>query len=364
MRSVYIHIPFCTHICSYCDFCKIYYNEDLVIDYLNALEKEINNYYHGEEIMTLYIGGGTPSSLNMTQLERLFQILNKFKLSDDIEFTFECNIENIDKNKLEFLYNNGVNRLSIGIETFNQEHLLFLERHHSNKEVFEKMDIAKKVGFSNINIDLIYAITNQTIDDLKQDLELFLKLDIPHISTYSLIIEPHTKLYINKTNNIDEDLDYDMFSLISKTLDKNNYKHYEISNFAKPGYESKHNLTYWNNKEYYGFGLGASGYVDDVRYDNTRSIKNYLKNHFRLTEEKLDLNTKLQNELILGFRKLDGINKNEFYDKYGIQLNQLDVIDKLIKEKKLMEDKNMIYINNKDIYVSNDILIQFLDKNI
>jgi len=360
-KSVYIHIPFCDSICSYCDFCKFLKNDKWIDNYLEELKNEINQNYKGEIINTLYIGGGTPSCLNIGELNKLFEIINIFNKSNNIEFTFECNIENINEEKLKFLYDSGVNRLSIGLQTFNDKFLNFLNRHHNKEMIKQKIDIAKKIGFKNINIDLIYAIKDQTLDDLKEDLNNFLSLDITHISTYSLIIEPHTKLYINNIENIDEDLDYEMYNTIINILEKHGYKHYEVSNFAKDGYFSKHNLTYWNNNEYYGFGLGASGYINNIRYDNTRSINEYLKGNYILNKQELSREEQIENEFILGLRKIEGINKEEFFNKYNIDIKSIDVVNKLLKENKLLEDKKNIYINPEYIYISNDILIEFIN---
>ena len=360
-KSVYIHIPFCDSICSYCDFCKFLKNEKWIYNYLESLDNEIKQNYKEELINTLYIGGGTPSCLDIKQLNKLFEILKIFNKAEKIEFTFECNIENITEDKLKLLYDNGVNRLSIGIQTFNEKYLKYLNRNHNKNIIKEKIILAKQIGFTNINIDLIYALPNQTIEDLKEDLDEFLKLDITHISTYSLIIEPHTKLYINNETNIDEDLDYEMYNSIIETLESNRYKHYEISNFSKEGYESKHNLTYWNNNEYYGFGVGASGYIDGVRYDNTRSINEYFKGNYILNSNKLDVKETIENEFILGLRKINGINKENFYNKYNINIKNIDKVKKLLSENKLLEDKKNIYINPKYTYVSNDILVEFID---
>jgi len=359
MGSVYIHIPFCDNICSYCDFCKVYYNKNIVINYLNQLYKEVNLNYHGEIINTIYIGGGTPSVLSIDDLKLLFKIIKKFNISDDLEFTFECNIESIDYNKLLFLYHNGVNRLSIGVQTFNDKFLKFLNRNHKSSDVFDKIECAKKIGFNNINIDLMYAFPGQSVDDLNKDLDLFLELDIEHISTYSLIIEEHTKLYIDNVKNISEDLDYKMYNLICDKLEKNGYCHYEISNFSKNGFESKHNLVYWNNLNYYGFGCGASGYIGNIRYDNTRSLTKYLDGNYLLNSDLLDNNIKIENEFILGFRKINGINIVEFNNKYG-NIFKYEVVNRLIKEGKLINDGNNIYINPKYIYISNTILIDFM----
>ena len=360
-KTVYIHIPFCGSICSYCDFCKFLKNDEWIYNYLEELNEEIKQNYKGEIVNTIYIGGGTPSCLNIDELNKLFEIINIFNKSENIEFTFECNIENINEEKLKLLYNNGVNRLSIGVQTFNDKFLKFLNRNHNKEMIKEKIELAKQTGFTNINIDLIYALKDQSIEDLKEDLNNFLSLDITHLSTYSLIIEPHTKLYIDNIENIEEDLDYEMYNTIINTLESNGYNHYEISNFAKDGYESKHNLTYWNNNEYYGFGLGASGYINNVRYDNTRSINEYLKGNYILDKHELSREEQIENEFILGLRKIDGINKKNFYNKYNIDIKSIDVVNKLLKENKLIEDKKNIYINPDYIYVSNDILIEFIN---
>jgi len=361
LKSCYIHIPFCDTICSYCDFCKFVKNDEWVYKYLDSLSNEIKSKYKGEILETLYIGGGTPSSLDINQLSKLFGIIKILNKSKNIEFTFECNIENINEEKLKILYENGVNRLSIGVQTFNNKFLKYLNRNHDEKIIEEKINLAKKIGFKNINIDLIYALKDQTIEDLEYDIDKFLELDITHISTYSLIIEPHTMLYINSENNINEDLDYEMYQTIIKRLESNGYKHYEVSNFAKEGYESKHNLTYWNNNKYYGFGVGASGYIDNIRYDNTRSINEYLKGNYVLDSHKLDINETIENEFILGFRKIDGIEKKSFYKKYNKDIKSIDIVNKLLKENKLLENEKNIYINPKYIYVSNDILVEFMN---
>lgn len=358
MKSAYIHIPFCNNICSYCDFCKVFYNKKWINDYLNALELEIKTNYKGETLDTIYIGGGTPSSLDINELNKLFDILKIFKLNKTYEFTFECNIEDITIDKIKILKENKVNRLSIGVQSFNEKHIKLLNRHHTKEEVFEKIELLKTNGFDNINIDLIYAIPNQTLKDLEEDLDNFLKLDIPHISTYSLIIEENTKLYIDGIENISEELDYEMYKLINKKL--SNYHHYEISNFSKKGYESKHNLTYWNNDTYYGFGLGSTGYDGKYRYTNTRSINNYLNNNYILEKEEISFNEKIENAFILGFRKIDGINIKEFKNKYNIDINNIDIVNKLIQENKLIKDEENIKINEKYIYISNDILLEFL----
>ena len=357
--SIYIHVPFCKTICSYCDFCKFYYNEKWVDNYLIALEKEIKEKYKNESIATIYIGGGTPTSLNINQLEKLLQLTKLFNF-EKIEFTVETNVD-LSLDKIKLLKQYGVNRISIGVQTVNQKHLKFLNRNHTKEEIIDLVNLLKKYDF-NINVDLIYGLPNQTLQELEEDLDFILSLDVNHISTYSLIIEPHTKIYIDNITNIDEDLDYQMYQLINQKL--KNYIHYEISNFAKENYYSKHNLVYWNNLEYYGFGIGSSGYIDGYRYDNTKSYQNYLKGDYILENHKLSKTEKMENEFILGFRKLEGINILEFKNKYDIDVLNIDVVKQLLKESKLLIDNNNLKINPQYIYISNTILVNFIDLNI
>lgn len=363
MKSCYIHIPFCKTICSYCDFCKFYYTKKWSLKYLEELKKEIKLNYQGEVLKTLYIGGGTPTSLDYDELKYLLEILKEIKLDKNYEYTIETNVENLDINKIKLLKEYGINRVSIGVESVVDKNIKFLERHHTKKQVEDVIKMLKDNNLNNINIDLIYALPNQNIDDLESDLDFFLELDIPHISTYSLIIEPHTKLYMNHIENISEELDLKMYNYICKILKAHGYNHYEISNFAKDNYESKHNLTYWNNEEYYGFGVGASGYVDDIRYDNTKSINKYLNGYCKQNEEGVSFNTKVENEFILGLRKIKGINKEVFKEKYEIDLDNLESVKKLKQEEKLLDDDGNIFINPKYIYTSNQILIEFLGGN-
>ncbi|MBR4351138.1 MAG: radical SAM family heme chaperone HemW [Bacilli bacterium] len=352
IKSCYIHIPFCKKICSYCDFCKIYYNEIFINKYLDALEKEIDTYYKGELLDTLYIGGGTPSSLSLEELNRLFNILKRLNTSDKLEYTIESNIEDITEDKLKLFKNNGINRISIGVESFNEDNLKFMNRPSIN---LDKLNLVKKY-FDNINIDLIYALPNETLDILNSDLDKVLEFNPKHISIYSLIIENNTM--IRDLEPIDDELDYEMYKLICDRL--SNYNHYEISNFAIPGYESKHNLTYWNNDEYYGFGMGASGYVNDIRYTNTKSINHYIKNEFNRVEEHLTLLDKEKYELIMGFRKLSGINLNTYKEKYNKDLLDNKIINKLLSDNKLQIKDNNIFINNDYIYLQNEILLELI----
>ena len=350
--SIYIHIPFCKSICKYCDFSKMYYNDEIVSKYLISLENEINNNYKKESLKSLYIGGGTPSSLNKKHLKKLFNIISIFNFNDSYEFTFECNIEDINEELLIFLKSNRVNRLSIGVQSFNKKILDILGRNYCN-DYFDRISLCKKY-FTNINIDLMYGINGQTIKDLQEDLNKYLELDIPHISIYSLILEDNTMLKVNNYVELDEDKTREMYELITNTLNNYGYIHYEISNFPKEGYNSIHNLTYWNNNKYYGFGLGASGYIDNIRYTNTRSLNSYINGNYRYIKEKIDNKRNMEYEMILNLRKIKGISKKNFYKKYNINIK--DVFD----VSKLNENKYYFYIPKKYLFVENYILCDFI----
>ena len=353
--SVYIHIPFCTHICSYCDFPKLLKNDEWIDKYLIALENEIKKNYRGEKIKTLYIGGGTPSSLNINQLKKLFQIIKIFNIKKDTEITIETNTEDLTKEKLNFL-KNKVNRLSIGIQTFNKDILKTLNRKLNINNLKNAFNT-----FENINIDLMYGFQNQTKEDLLKDLNQILKLNPKHISTYCLILEPNTKMYIQNYEPVNDDQERNFYELIQKTLTKHNYIQYELSNFAKKNYQSKHNLVYWNNQNYYGFGLGASGYINNTRYENTKNLTKYLNNNYIQDKQMLSVDEQIQNEFILGFRKIEGINKENFKQKYKIDITKLDVVKKLLNQKLLLQNQTNIFIAPKYLYTSNEILLNFID---
>ena len=357
--SIYIHIPFCNSICTYCDFCKIFYNKKYINDYLNNLEQEIKVRYKSEIVNTIFIGGGTPSSLDDEELIRLMNIIEIFKLNDNYEFTVECNIESITENKLKIIKKYGVNRISLGVESFDNSIIKLLGRNHTKKDVYNKMGIVKRY-FSNINIDLIYAAYDD-INILKSDIDCFLKLDIPHISTYSLIIEDNTMLKINGMKNIDEDIDYEMYKYIEDALEKNDYIHYEISNYAKNGYQSKHNLVYWNNEEYYGFGLSSTSYINNERITNTKNLRNYLNGKYIGTSISEDKEIKMENEVMLGLRKLDGIDLDRFEEKFNVSLEDIYNIDNLVRNGYLIRDNNCIKIDKKYMYISNEIIVRILE---
>ena len=357
--AVYIHIPFCNYICAYCDFCKVFYNKEYVNKYLEALDKEIKAKYRGEIITSLYIGGGTPSSLSLNELEKLFSILKMFKLSKDCEITIEANPDSLALDKIKLLKSYGVNRVSLGVETINSKLQDVLERTTSKDSVITCINNLKKEGITNINVDLIYAIKGETLNDLKEDLNFLLSLDVTHISTYSLIIEDNTKLKINGVNNIDKSLDRKMYDMISSILKDNSYIHYEISNFSKEGYSSKHNLKYWHNLEYYGFGVGASGYIDNIRYTNTRSITNYINGKTIIDKEILTIKDKMFYEVMLNLRTNRGIDKEIFKYKYKANIDDIFNYKELVNSNILEEDNRYLRVYEDYFYVLDEIILKF-----
>lgn len=358
--SVYIHIPFCKSICAYCDFCKVLYNKEWAVEYLKRLKDEIKDRYMGESVRTIYIGGGTPSALSLKEIEYVLTLTKMFDISELEEFTFECNIEDITSELLLLLKKFNVNRLSIGIESFNKRNLEIMKREVDYKDAANKIELARNIGFNNINLDLIYALPEEKLSVVKKDIKLLLNLNPEHISTYSLMIQDNTFLNYKKTNSIDEELDYKMYEYICKKLKKNGYNHYEISNFAKPGFESKHNLVYWDNEEYYGFGCGASGYIAGVRYDNTRSLTKYLNGEVNSSDNLLSSESIMEYELILGLRKTNGIKLQDFYDKYKVNMQDVFPIKPLLKNKDLIYKDGYIMINPKKLYVMNEILLKLV----
>ena len=356
MRGIYIHIPFCKSICSYCDFCKMIYKPNWADAYLDVLRKEVENYYDGLVVDSIYVGGGTPSTLNLKQLEKLFLIISDFSKSKNYEFTFELNIDDVSIELLKILKKNGVNRLSIGVESTDKYKLQYLNRKHTKKQIQNNMKLIRQMGFINVNLDFMYALPIENFFRMKEDLNTIIKLKPEHISTYSLIIENNTLLSIKETKPISEDIERKMYDYICKKLKKCKYNHYEVSNFAFDGKESKHNLKYWNNEEYYGFGLGASGYIDGVRYENTRSLNEYLKGNFRKEEIYVSKREEMENELILGLRKLEGVNLKKFYEKFNVLIQ--DVFDfKKVLESNLIEiNGDYLRIKEENIYIMNEII--------
>ena len=364
IKNCYIHIPFCKSICTYCDFSKMYYDEGMVQSYLNALKREIESIYQGEILDTIYIGGGTPLCLSLDELKELFDILSIFNKSKEIEFTIEGNIESITKEKLIFLKEQGVNRLSIGIETIDSNLLKYLGRSIDKNQVKDVISMAREIGFSNINVDLMYAIPGEDISTLKKDLDFLLTLDVEHISTYSLMIEDHTLLKIKNQKNISEELDEEMYQFICDTLKNKDYIHYEISNFCKDGYSSMHNLCYWNNLNYYGFGLGASSYIIDKRITNTRSFQKYLSNQFIKEVEIVSRKENIEYQVLLNLRKKEGISFLEFKKRFLLDFEDVYDYSSLIEEGFLKLMDHHLFIPEEKWYISNEIIVRLLGSEV
>lgn len=341
--------------------------------YVYALLKDISENYRGEELKTLYFGGGTPSLLPVELLEK---IIKPFIFSEDYEFTLEINPDDRDLDYFKQLKSLGVNRLSIGSQTFEDKILKLIGRRHNSEQITEAVNLAKEAGFENISVDLIYGLPTQTMDCLKKDLEKFLSLDIQHISTYGLKIEEESfwgKCYNRETNQLvlpdtdqiyfppDEDEQADMYEVVNDVLEANCFYRYEVSNFAKDGFESRHNLNYWNNNEYYGFGAAAHGYVDGVRYSNYTSLEEYMaKPHIHECGRTLSMQEKLEEEIFLGFRKRSGVNVSEIDQKYGIDFGSKyrHILDKY---SDFIEKTPSGYtFNLKGTLISNIILSEFI----
>lgn len=357
--AIYIHIPFCKRKCHYCDFYILTNMEKEYNNYVDHLIEEIR-IYPKIKYDTIYFGGGTPSVLEVSDIKRILKELN---YDDNTEITLELNPKDIIYEKLVELRKSGINRLSIGIQSFNAKHIEIMNRTHSVVDSIKTFYEARKAGFENITVDLIFALPNQKIEELEFDLSILKKLQPNHISIYSLIWENGTmfmkRLKEGKIAKLDEDLEADMFNLIIDKLESYGYEHYEISSFSKPNYKGRHNKKYWQNKEYIGVGISASGYVEGIRYENTRSLKKYyemidskIKPIDSRTIEEIDDELFLKNEIILGFRMLDEGIRNNLIDE--------EIKKELIKKQYIYEKEDRIYLTKKGIFISNDILQNFI----
>lgn len=356
-RGLYIHIPFCQDICTYCDFCKMYYDKNKVDKYLNKIIIDIDNI--NDEIKSVYIGGGTPSCLSCEELEKLFIHLKRF---NNIPFTFEANPENLTIDKIKILKKFNVNRLSLGVQTFNEKYIKLMNRHHNYDLVMEVINNLISEGINDINVDLIYGLPNQTIEELEKDINLFLSLKITHISTYCLMINNHTILKNKKYEEMDQSNARQLYDFIVSKLEKNYFYRYEISNFSKKGYQSEHNLIYWHNEEYYGIGLGASSYINKQRITNTQSLDNYLKDKIIIENEKVNLEDEKFYYLMLGLRLVDGIDINDYKVKFNSDLliEYKDKIDSLEKKKLVEIIDNKFMITKENLFIMDYILRKLL----
>ncbi|HGA2070892.1 TPA: radical SAM family heme chaperone HemW [Streptococcus agalactiae] len=368
--SAYVHIPFCTQICYYCDFSKVFIKNQPVDAYLQALIREFRS-YDITELRTLYIGGGTPTSISAVQLDYLLTELSRdLNLNTLEEFTIEANPGDLTVDKIEVLQNSAVNRVSLGVQTFNDKHLKRIGRSHNEAQIYSTIDALKTAGFQNISIDLIYALPGQTMDDVRSNVAKALSLNIPHLSLYSLILEHHTvfmnKMRRGKLHLPTEDLEAEMFEYIISEMERNGFEHYEISNFTKPGFESRHNLMYWDNVEYYGVGAGASGYLDGIRYRNRGPIQHYLKGvsegNARLSEEVLSKNEMMEEELFLGLRKKEGVSIGKFEQKFGTSFEKRygQIVQELQSDGLLKENNGFIQMTKKGLFLGDTVAEKFI----
>lgn len=353
-KNVYIHIPFCKSKCKYCSFVSFVELEQKK-QYLEALKKEIKNLYKGEKINTIYFGGGTPSTLTPQEFT---EIITLFDFDENTEITTELNPETINFNYLKELKH--INRLSFGCQTFDDKILKLIGRRHNSNDIKNAVKLAQQAGFDNISLDFIYGLPNQTIEMFENDLKQAISLDIQHISLYGLKIEEGCYFYKNRPENLpNEDIQADMYLKAIEVL--KNWEHYEISNFSKKGYNSRHNLNYWDNNTYYGFGCAAHGYENNTRYFNTSNLDAYIKNPIaHENSHKLTSQEQLEEEIFLGFRKKSGINIEKINKKFNI--NFKDKYSQILSQYQeyLKETEEGYQFTDEGYLISSVILSEFL----
>lgn len=376
MKALYIHIPFCSKVCTYCDFYKMVAKDSLKEKYIEYLIKELEmkkEYF--TELETIYIGGGTPTSLNPSLLKQLFSYLKEnIDFKKIKEFTVEVNPKDVTYELASLFATFKVNRISLGVQSLKRRKLKFLGRDHRYRDVKKAINTLKEVGIYNINCDIIFGAKRDSKRIVIRDLKKLLKMNITHISTYSLQLEQKTILYKlfkeNKFKPISEELDSEIYNAVCTFLKEKEFDHYEVSNFAlNKDFRSLHNLTYWNNEKYIGVGAAASYYIDNVRYTNVYNLSKYFEgidkgelNYFEVDE--IVLGEKLFEEVMLGFRKLDGINLNNFKEKYGKEIVEVfPVVNELLEKGDLVIENEYIKVPENKIFILNNILINFLSED-
>lgn len=376
MRGIYIHIPFCHQICHYCDFNKVFFENQPVDEYIESIDQELKVLKQigtdFTKVETVFFGGGTPTALNARQLERLLEIVHSHvDVSSLTEFTTEANPDELTNDKLNVLKNGQINRLSLGVQSFDEELLKKIGRSHSPKQAIDVVNNARKAGFDNISIDLIYALPGQTQAQWRDTLDQALALDLPHYSGYSLIVEPKTVFYnLMKKGRLPlpgEDAETSMFSELIDRMEKSGRHQYEISNFATMGKESIHNMIYWENDEYAGIGAGAHGYLDGVRYANIAPLKRYMEHMEtgklpRIEENTVTMQERMEEEMFLGLRKTEGVSLDHFAQKFGVSLDEKygNVISNLIQKDLIELHGNRIRLTRTGIFRGNEAFQQFL----
>ncbi|MBC1540668.1 radical SAM family heme chaperone HemW [Listeria seeligeri] len=373
--AVYIHIPFCEHICYYCDFNKVFLEGQPVDEYVDLLIKEMQITAMNkqmEPIDTVFVGGGTPTTLNEAQIAKLCTAIQEiFPMKEEVEFSFEANPGDLSVAKVQTMKDYGVNRISMGVQSFNNDLLKKIGRIHTVKDVYQSVENMRTVGFENVSIDLIFSLPGQTEADFQDTLNQALALDLPHYSAYSLIIEPKTIFYNlmqkGKLFLPGQDAEANMYDLLLVEMEKYGRKQYEISNFAKEGFESKHNITYWSNEHYYGFGAGAHGYIGNTRYSNFGPIKKYMEplqeNKLPVFQQKeLTLKEKMEEEMFLGLRKVSGVSKAGFQRKFGQDLDATfqNAIQKTMAKGWLENNEENVALTRNGRFLGNNVFQEFL----
>lgn len=373
--SLYIHIPFCKQRCFYCDFPTFAGKEGFREEYIGALVKEIEEKCSNYLIKTIFIGGGTPSYLEENELEKLLIAVSKLNLSNKLEYSMECNPGTVNEDKLKIMKRYGINRISFGLQSCNDKLLKKIGRIHTFDEFLENYNLARKVGFDNINVDLMYGLPNLTIKDWKNTLEKICELKPEHVSAYSLIIEEGTAFYKlyekDKLELPSEDDERVMDKLTKDILKANGYHQYEISNFALDGRECEHNKVYWLLDEYIGVGSASSSYIDGYRLVNTSNINDYIErisNNISVVIDKYEnsIEDEMEEFVFMGLRMVLGIDLLKFKRKFGIDINGIykEVIEKNIKDGLLVVEGNKMFLTAKGMELSNSVMSDFiLDKS-
>lgn len=373
--SLYIHIPFCKSKCNYCDFLSFDNENEKMEAYVEALVLEIISYKTVLEkniIKSIFIGGGTPSVLEATYIERIMNVIHEnFNIDYAAEITIECNPGSLSKEKVTTYKALGINRISLGLQAVANERLKHLGRIHTFEEFVQNFNLLREVGYDNVNVDLIFGLPNQTLKEWQDTLMQVTKLKPEHISVYGLQVEaetPYYKQYQQKNWELpEEEEEREMYWYANQYLTKNGYEHYEISNYSKKGYLCNHNKVYWTLGSYIGLGLGAASYYNNIRMDNTRDMKEYIKAQGDLQEiicNKLSSSLTAQKEefIFLGLRLMEGISKTQYYNKFNQRIEDIydEVIRDLIKQDLLSEGNNRLMLTSKGIDISNYVLAKFI----
>ena len=372
--GIYIHIPFCKKKCYYCDFISFENKCDEIPQYIESLKEEIRNFdFSNYHITSIYIGGGTPSYIDSKYIKYILDELRTRVKSDDIEITIEVNPGTVTEEKLQEYKEAGINRISIGLQSANNNLLRKIGRIHTYEEFLQAYQLVNKTGFDNINVDLMLALPGQTIQDLKESLDKIINLNPNHISIYSLIVEEGTKisklLEEGKISLSEEEQERRMYWYVKDILELKGYNHYEVSNFSKKGKESRHNMNCWNQEEYIGFGVAAHSYINNVRFSNTDNIQEYIKNikenntENNITiEEEQTLEDKKKEFMMLGFRKIEGVDISRFKEKFVDNPLFLyrEKLNKLAEEGLIEVDLNNIRLTNKGLDLANLVFEEFI----